>query len=107
MVLAPRDISGRSTGSQNPGQFDEREEKKFTGFGYDALLKSAAGWGSSAKQESDADRPNPAATEFEFDNDEGYAAFADRRDEEENLSRRSERRRAAARPRSLSRGPSC
>ena len=75
MVLAPRDISGRSTGSQNPGQFDEHEEKKFTGFGYDALLKSTAGWGSSAKQESDADRPNPAAAEFEFDNDEDYAAI--------------------------------
>ena len=43
MVLAPRDISGRSTGSQNPGQFDEHEERKFTGFGYDALLKSTAG----------------------------------------------------------------
>ena len=104
MVLAPRDISGRSTGSQNPGQLDEHEERKFTGFGHDALLKSTAGWGSSAKQESAADRPNPAAAEFEFDNDEDYAAFADRRDEEENLSRRSERSRAAARPRSLSRG---
>ena len=100
MVLAPRDISGRSTGSQNPGQFDEHEERRFTGFGYDALL----GWGSSAKQESDADRPSPAAAGFEFDTDEDYAAFADRRDEEENMARRSERSRAAARPRSLSRG---
>ena len=45
MVLAPRDISGRSTGSQNPGQFDEHEERKFTGFGYDGLLASTAGWG--------------------------------------------------------------
>ena len=56
MVLAPRDISDPSTGSQNPGQFEER---KFTGIGYE--LTSTAGWGSSVKQESDADRPNPAA----------------------------------------------
>ena len=40
MVLAPRDISGRSTGSQNPGQFDEHEERTFAGIGYDALLTS-------------------------------------------------------------------
>ena len=99
-----REISGRSTGSQNPGQFDEHEERKFTGIRYDALLTSTAGWGSSAKQESDADRPNPAAAKFEFDNDEDIDAFADRRDEEENLARRSARSRAAARPRSLSRG---
>ena len=59
MVLAPRDISGRSTGVQNPGQFDEHEERKFSDFGYDALLKSTAGWGSSSKQGSDAGRPNP------------------------------------------------
>ena len=104
MVLAPRDISGRSTGSQNPSQFDEHEERKFTGFGYDALLKSTAGWGSSAKQESDADRPNPAAAKFEYDNDEDYTDFADRRDEEENQARRNARSHAAARPRSLSRG---
>ena len=141
MVLAPRGISGRPTGSQNPGQFDEHEEKKFTGFGYDALLKSTAGWGSSSKQGSDADRPNPdtakselydgedfnfadeeedqsrrnagnraaarpspAAAKFEFDDDDEYAAFADRRDEEENQSRRNARIHDAARPRSLSRG---
>ena len=100
----PRDISGRSTGSQNPGQFDEHEERTFTGIGYDALLTSTAGWGSSAKQESDADRLNPVSTKFEFNNDEDYAACADRRDEEESLARRSARSRAAARPRSLSRG---
>ena len=100
MVLAPRDISGRSTGSQNPGQFDEHEERKFTGFGYDDLLKSTAGWGGSAKQESDADRPNPVIADFEFDNGEDYN-FAD---EEEDQSRRNARSRAAARPRSLSRG---
>ena len=29
MVLAPRDILGRLTGSQNPGQFDEHEERAF------------------------------------------------------------------------------
>ena len=40
--MAPRDISGRSTGVQNPGQFDEHEERKFSDFGYDALLKSTA-----------------------------------------------------------------
>ena len=51
MVLAPRDISGRSTGSQNPGQFDEHEERKFSDFGYDALLKSTAGWGSSSNRD--------------------------------------------------------
>ena len=104
MVSAPRDISGRSTGSQNPGQFDERVERTFTGIGYDALLTSTAGWGSSVKQESDADRPNSVSTKFEFNDDEDYAAFADRRDEEESLARRSARSRAAARPRSLSRG---
>ena len=104
MVPAPRDISGRSTGSQNPGQFDEHEERTIAGIGYDALLKSTAGWGSSMKQESDADRPNPVSTaKFEFNDDEDYAAFADR-DEEESLARRSARSRAAARPRSLSRG---
>ena len=104
MVPALRDISGRSTGSQNPGQFDEHVERTFTGIGYDALLTSTAGWGSSVKQESDADRPNPAVAKFEFNDDDDYAAFADRRDEEENLARRSARSRAAARPRSLSRG---
>ena len=105
MVSAPRDISGRSTGSQNPGQFDEHEERTFAGIGYDALLTSTAGWGSSVKQESDADRPNPVSTaKFEFNDDEDYAAFADRRDEEESLSYRNARSRAAARPRSLSRG---
>ena len=52
MVLAPRDISGRSTGSQNPGQFDEHEERAFAGIGYDALLSSTAGWGGSVKPES-------------------------------------------------------
>ena len=46
MVLALRDILGRATGSQNPGQFDEREEGAFAGIGYDALLTSTAGWGS-------------------------------------------------------------
>ena len=40
MVSVLRDISGRSTGSQNPGQFDEREERAFAGIGYDALLSS-------------------------------------------------------------------
>ena len=104
MVPAPRDISRRSTGAQNPGQFDEHMERKFTGIGYDALLTSAAGWGSSVKQESDADRPSPAAAKFELDDDDDHAALADRRDEEENLARRSARSRAAARPRSLSRG---
>ena len=100
MILAPRDISGRSTGSQNPGQFDEHEERKFTGFGYDALLKSTAGWGSSSKQGSDADRPNPNTAKSEFDTGEEYN-FAD---EEEDQSRRNARIRDAARPRSLSRG---
>ena len=65
MVLAPRDILGRSTGSQNPGQFDEHEERKFSDFGYDALLKSTAGWGSSSKQGSDAGRPNPNTAKSE------------------------------------------
>ena len=46
MVLVPGGIPGRSTGSQNPGQFDEHEERKFSDFGYDDLLKSTAGWGS-------------------------------------------------------------
>ena len=105
MVLAPRDISGRSTGSQNPGQFDEHEERTFADIGYDALLTSTAGWGGSVKQESDADRPNPVSmAKFEFNDDEDYAAFADGRDEEESLSYRNARSRAAARPRSLSRG---
>ena len=103
--MAPRDISGRSAGSQNPGQFDEREERAFAGIGYDDLLSSTAGWGGGVKHESDTDRPNPAsAAPFEFDNDEDYAAFADGRDEEENLSYRNARSRAAARARSLSRG---
>ena len=105
MVLAPRDISGRSTGSQNPGQFDEQEERAFAGIGYDALLASTAGWGSSVKQESDTNRPNPVSTtNFEFNDDEDYAAFADRREEEESLSYRNARSRAAAKARSLSRG---
>ena len=57
------------------------------------------------KQESDADRPNRNTTaKFEFNDDEDYAAFADGRDEEESLSYRNARSRAAARPRSLSRG---
>ena len=34
MVSAPRDISGRSTGSQNQGQFDAHEERTFAGIGY-------------------------------------------------------------------------
>ena len=68
------------------------------------MLTSTAGWGSSVKQESGADRPNSVSTKFEFNDDEDYAAFADRRDEEESLARRSARSRAAARPRSLSRG---
>ena len=86
MVLAPRDISGRSTGSQNPGQFDEHEERAFAGIGYDALLSSTAGWGGSVKPEPDTDRPNPdSTTPFEFDNDEHYAAFADACDQEESL----------------------
>ena len=56
------------------------------------------------KQESDADRPNPVSTaKFELNDDEDYAAFADRCDEEESLARRSARS-CAARPRSLSRG---
>ena len=105
MVLAPRDSSGRSTGSQNPGQFDEQEERAFAGIGYDALLASKAGWGSSVKQESDTNRPNPVSTtNFEFNDDEDYAAFADRREEEESLSYRNARSRAAAKARSLSRG---
>ena len=73
MVLAPRDISGRSTGSRNPGQLDEHEERAFAGIGYDDLLSSTAGWGGSVKPESDTDRPNPVpTTPFEFDNDEDY-----------------------------------
>ena len=141
MVLVPGGIPGRSTGSQNPGQFDEHEERKFSDFGYDDLLKSTAGWGSSSKQGSDAGRPNPntaksesyddegynfadeeeshsrrdagsratartspAAAKFEVDDDDEYAAFADRRDEEEDQPRRNARIRDAARPRSLSRG---
>ena len=136
MVLAPGGIPGRSTGSQNPGQFDEREERKFSDFGYDDLLKSTAGWGSSSKQgrpnpitaksefydDEDynfadeeeghsrrnagnraAARTSPAAAKFEVGDDDEYAAFADRRDEEEDQSRRSVRIRDAARPRSLSR----
>ena len=100
--MAPRDISGRSTGSQNPGQFDGHEERTFAGIGYDA---STAGWGSSVKQESDADRPNPVSmAKFEFNDDEDYAACADGRDEEESLSYRNAQSRAAARPRSLSGG---
>ena len=94
MVLAPRDISGRSTGSQNPGQFDEHEERKFSDFGYDALLKSAAGWGSSSKQGSDAGRPNPNTAKSESYDGEDYN-FAD---EEEDQSRRNARIRDAARP---------
>ena len=48
------------------------------------------------KQESDADRPNPVSTaKFEFNDDEDYAAFADGRDEEESLSYRNARSRAA------------
>ena len=141
MVLVPGGIPGRSTGSQNPGQFDEHEERKFSDFGYDDLLKSTAGWGSSSKQGSDAGRPNPntaksesyddggynfadeeeshsrrnagsratartspAAAKFEVDDDDEYAAFADRRDEEEDQPRRIARFRDAARPRSLSQG---
>ena len=141
MVLVPGGIPGRSTGSQNPGQFDEHEERKFSDFGYDNLLKSTAGWGSSSKQGSDAGRPNPdtaksesyddegynfadeeesnsrrnagsratartrpAAAKFEVDDDDEYAAFADRRDEEEDQPRRVARFRDAARPRSLSQG---
>ena len=141
MVLVPGGIPGRSTGSQNPGQFDEHEERKFSDFGYDDLLKSTAGWGSSSKQGSDAGRPNPnaaksesyddegynfadeeeshsrrnagsratartrpAAAKFEVDDDDEYAAFADRRDEEEDQPRRVARFRDAARPRSLSQG---
>ena len=100
MVLAPRGISGRSTGSQNPGQFDEHEERKFSDFGYDALLKSTAGWGSSSKQGSDAGRPNPNTAKSESHDGEDYN-FAD---EEEDQSRRNARIRDAARPRSLSRG---
>ena len=100
MVLAPRDISGRSTGSQNPGQFDEHEERKFSDFGYDALLKSTAGWGSSSKQGSDAGRPNPNTAKSESYDGEDYN-FAD---EEEDQSRQNARIRDAARPRSLSRG---
>ena len=133
MVLVPGGIPGRSTGSQNPGQFDEH--------GYDDLLKLIAGWGSSSKQGSDAGRPNPntaksesyddegynfadeeeshsrrnvgsratartspAAAKFEVDDDDEYAAFADRRDEEEDQPRRIARFRDAARPRSLSHG---
>ena len=38
MFLAPRDISGQSTCSQNPGQFDECEERKFTGISRDDLI---------------------------------------------------------------------
>ena len=104
-------------------------------------MKSTAGWGSSSKQGSDADRPNPntaksesydgedynfadeeeshsrrnagnraaartspAAAKFEVDDDDEYAAFADRRDEEEDQPQRNARIRDAARPRSLSRG---
>ena len=104
MILAPRDISGRASGSQNPGQFDEHEERAFAGTGYDALLASTAGWGSSAKQESETDRIKPDSVKFEFNDDEDYAAFADNRDEEESLARRSARSRAAARARSLSCG---
>ena len=40
-----------------PRSFDERVERTFTGVGYEAMLTSTAGWGSSVKQESDADRP--------------------------------------------------
>ena len=36
MVSALRDILGRSTASQNPGQFDEKEERAFAGIGYNA-----------------------------------------------------------------------
>ena len=44
--------SERYLGSIHPGQFDEHEERTFAGIGYDALLTSTAGWGSSVKQES-------------------------------------------------------
>ena len=95
VVLAPRDMSGRSSGSQNPGQFDERKERAFAGIG----------WGGSVKPESDTDRPNRASTTpFEFDNDEDYVAFADAREKEESLSFRNARSRDAARARSLTRG---
>ena len=93
MVLAPRGIPGRSTGSQNPGQFDEHEERKFSDFGYDALLKSTAGWGSSSKQGSDAGRPNPNTAKSESYDGEDYN-FAD---EEESHSRRYAGNGAAAR----------
>ena len=43
-----------------------------------------------------AARPSPAAAKFEFNDDDEYAAFADRRDEEEDQSRRNARSRAAA-----------
>ena len=76
MVLVPGGIPGRSTGSQNPGQFDEHEERKFSDFGYDDLLKSTAGWGSSSKQGSDAGTPNPNTAKSESYDDEGYN-FAD------------------------------
>ena len=76
VVLVPGGIPGRSTGSQNPGQFDEHEERKFSDFGYDDLLKSTAGWGSSSKQGSDAGRPNPNTAKSESYDDEGYN-FAD------------------------------
>ena len=49
-------------------------------------------------------RTRPAAAKFEVDVDDEYAAFADRRDEEEDQPRRNARIRDAARPRSLSRG---
>ena len=81
MVLVPGGLPGRSTGSQNPGQSDEHEERKFSDFGYDDLLKSTAGWGSSSKQGSDAGRPNPNTAKSESYDDEGYN-FAD---EEESM----------------------
>ena len=69
-------------------------KRTVAGVGYDALLSSTAGWGSSVKPESDADRPNPTSTTpYEYGNDDEYAAFADARDEEESLSYRNARSR--------------
>ena len=42
MVLVPGVIPGRSTGSQNPGQFDEHEERKFSDFGYQPQVGAVA-----------------------------------------------------------------
>ena len=91
---------GSDAGRPNP---DTAKSESYDDEGYNFADEEESHSRRNAGSRATA-RTRPAAAKFEVDDDDEYAAFADRRDEEEDQPRRNARIRDAARPRSLSRG---